>query len=126
MAKSELNANQKKALAALLATTSVTAAAERCGLAERTLFYYLGDETFKSELRARQDSIVGAVTASLVGLSGEAVRVLRDLLESKTATDAVRCRAALGWLRHTRDAVELRDLADRVAVLEDKLLEGKR
>jgi len=121
MAKSELNANQKKALAALLATTSVTAAAERCGLAERTLFGYLANETFKAELRSRQDAILSSVTSALVGLSGEAVATLRDLLESKTATDAVKCRAALGWLRNVRDAVELRDLADRVAALEAQI-----
>lgn len=126
MAKSELNRNQKLALTALLSEPTVKAAAESCGLAERTLFYYLADETFKAELRQRQGAILGGVTSALVGLSGGAIQTLRDLLESKTATDAVKCRAALGWLRNVRDAVELRDLADRVAALEDKLSEGKR
>jgi len=41
-------------------------------------------------------------------------------------SDSVKCRAALGWLKHTRAAVELDALADRVAALEAKLLEGKR
>ena len=120
MAKSELNTNQRKALAALLATTSVTAAAASCGLAERTLYYYLANETFKAALRARQDAILGSVTASLVGLSGEAVQVLREVLSDPLATHAVKVRAALGWLKHTRDAVILDDLADRVAALEEK------
>jgi len=125
MAKSELNANQKKALAALLAEPTVKAAAESCGLAERTLYGYLADETFKAELRARQDAILSSVTSALVGLSGSAVQTLRDLLESKTVSDSVKCRAALGWLRHARDAVELADLSDRVAALEQKIGGGK-
>jgi hypothetical protein len=125
MGKSELNTNQRKALVALLAEPTVKAAAESCGLAERTLFCYLSDETFKAELRARQDAILSSVTSALVGLSGSAVQTLRDLLESKTATDSVKCRAALGWLRHTRDAVELADLSDRVAALEQKIGGGK-
>ncbi len=104
----------------------MAAAAERCELNERTLYRYLADPTFRAELRQRQDAILGAVTASLVGLSGEAVATLRALLESKTVSDSVKCRAALGWLKHTRAAVELDALADRVAALEAKLLEGKR
>lgn len=125
MAKSALNANQRRALAALLEHTTVREAAESVGLAERTLYNYLSDETFKAELRQRQDAILASVTSALVGLSGEAVTTLRDLLGSTTASDAVKCRAALGWLRHTRDAVELDSLADRVTALEEALLEEK-
>jgi hypothetical protein len=122
----ELNTNQKKALAALLAEPTVKAAAEACGLTDRTLYNYLADPDFKAELRARQDAILASVTSALVGLSGSAVQTLRDLLESETATDAVKCRAALGWLRTVRDVVELADLADRVAILEEKIGGGER
>lgn len=121
MAKSELNTNQRKALAALLAEPTVTAAAARAGLAERTLYYYLSDETFKRELRQRQDAILASVTSALVGLSGEAVQVLRAVLSDPKATASVKVRAALGWLKHTRDSVELDVLADRVAALEEKI-----
>jgi hypothetical protein len=121
MTKTDLSTNQRKALSALLAEPTVAAAAEKCDLTERTLYRYLNDETFRRELRARQDAILSSVTSALVGLSGEAVQTLRDLLESKTATDAVKCRAALGWLKHTRDSVELADLSDRVAALEEKI-----
>jgi len=121
--KADLSTNQQKALTALLAEATVAAAADRCGLNERTLYRYLADPAFKAELRQRQDAILASVTASLVGLSGSAVQTLKELLESKAATDAVKCRAALGWLRNVREAVELADLADRVARLE-KLIGG--
>jgi len=124
MQDSELNPNQKRALAALLTQPSVAAAAKACGLAERTLYHYLAQPTFKAELRQRQDKVLAATTAALVGLSGEAVTALSEVLSNPTATDAVKVRAALGWLRHARESVELSALAERVTVLETKILSG--
>ena len=121
MQKSELSGNQKKALAALLTSPSVAAAAARCGLSERTLYNYLTDDRFKTELRRRQDAIIQSVTAALVGLSSEAVATLRNLLRDPDASGAVKCRAALGWLAQMRQSVELADLAERVSKLEEAL-----
>ena len=118
---SELTTNQRKAIAALLACSSVEEAARHCGLTSRTLYNYLSDTTFKAELRKRQNALVSSVTAALIGLAGESVKALRDILESKSATDAVKCRAALGWLAQMRQSVELVDLADRLDEVEQKL-----
>ena len=118
-----LSTNQRKALKALLSEPTVRDAAQAAGLGERTVHRYLADATFKAELRRRQDQVIAATTAALVGLSGEAVKTLRDILESRRASNAVKARVALGWLKHTREAVELDDLAQRVAVLEGKLEE---
>lgn len=124
MKESELSANQKRALVALLTCPSVAAAAEAVGLSERTLYNYLANDVFKTELRKRQDQAIAATTAALVGLSGEAVKVLRDILADPDATNAVKCRVALGWLREKREAVELQDLAARVSALEEQILRG--
>ena len=61
----DLNDNQKKAIRALLSTTTVRAAAEVCGLAERTLHHYLAQEPFRDALRAEQDQLTAAATAAL-------------------------------------------------------------
>lgn len=116
-----LSANQRKALKALLCEPSVRGAARASGLGERTLHRYLGDPVFKAELRERQDAILAATTAALVGLSGQAVQALQDVLGHPQVSPSVKVRAALGWLAQTRQAVELRDLAERVQVLEEKL-----
>lgn len=118
-----LSANQKKALTALLSHPTVAKAAESCGLGTRTLTRYLADETFKAELWKRQDAIVSSVTAALVGLAGDAVAALRDILESKNASDSVKVRAALGWLAQMRQSVELADLVDRIGRLEKVLID---
>jgi len=117
----DLNRNQQNALGALLTTPSVAAAARVCGLSERTIWRYLGDPEFERALRQRQDSETRALTAALVGLSGRAVKALRDLLTDPETPPSVRARAALGWLRERRQAVELDDLAQRVGRLEELL-----
>jgi hypothetical protein len=121
----ELTANQRKALDALLTTPSVAAAGRRCGLSARTIWRYLDDDQFKAELRARQDRAIAATTAALVGLSGDAVEALRDLLRDSETPASVKARVALGWLRERREAVELADLVERVGALEQLLEEHK-
>lgn len=117
----DLNTNQRKAIEALLTEPTTRAAARVAGLGERTVHRYLSNPAFKAELRQRQDELLSAATAALVGLSGEAVATLRALLESGDTSASVKARVALGWLRQTREAVELQDLADRVTTLEQKL-----
>lgn len=115
----ELSVNQRKAIKALLAAPSVAAAARQCGLSDRTLWHYLEDDTFKAELREMQDKATVALAAGLAGLSGEAVQALHDLLTDAKTPASVKQRAALGWLRETRQTVELGDLVERVKKLED-------
>ena len=114
-----LTTNQRKALNALLNTSTVSKAALMAGLSEHTIWRYLADETFKAELKRRQDATIRTTTAALVGLSGDAVDALRDLLSNVETPAAVRCRAALGWLAQMRQSVELADLAERVSRLEE-------
>ena len=118
MQTNELNANQKRALTALLSSPSIRAAAVVCKLSERTLYGYLQTPAFQTELRARQDAVLLSVTAGLSGLSGEAVEVLRATFSDPETSPSVRVRAALGWLSELRRGLELEALADRVAALE--------
>ncbi|MFZ5919306.1 MAG: hypothetical protein ACOYZ7_20430 [Chloroflexota bacterium] len=116
-----LSANQQRAIAALLSEPTIRDAAKKAGIGERTLYRYLADPMFKAELRKRQDEILAATTAALVGMTGDAVATLRAVMQNKDAGDAVKVRAALGWLAHTRNAVELDDLAQRITELEERM-----
>lgn len=117
-----LSTNQRRALAALLSQPTVRAAAETAKLSEATLYRYLRQGAFKTELRARQDAILAATTAAMVGLSGGAVTTLQGVLNDPNASASVKVRAALGWLSHTRDVVKLDDLIERVDALERAIL----
>jgi len=122
----ELNANQKRALEALLTTPSVAAAARICGLAKRTIWRYLGDDQFKRELRERQDLALSSVTTGLVAGGGLANVALWEILHDPGTSPSVKARVALGLLAAMGKSVELADLADRVAALEQNIMEVKR
>jgi hypothetical protein len=109
----------------MLSSTSVVEAAEEAGLARRTIYRYLEEETFRVELRRRQDEALSGVTAALVGKAEDAVEVLHEVMIDQFASDSVRVRAALGWLRFVRDAVELEALSDRVRRLEEVVARGR-
>ena len=118
MGDSGLSRNQKKALAALLEHRTVTDAAEAVGLGRRTITGYLGDPAFVEALRAEQDRRTAATRATLTGGMDKALSTLGAVMDDPEATAAARVRAAVAWLRAWRDAVELDDLAARVAALE--------
>lgn len=114
-----LTANQRHALAALVACPTVTAAARRCALGERTIYRYLDNPMFKAELRKRQDQTIAAAVAALSGLAGKAIEVLRDTLTDAEASASVRLRAAVAILQERRRLGELDDLRQRVEALEE-------
>lgn len=116
----ELTGNQVKALMAILAEPTLEQAAERCGLTERTLYNYLSDDAFKSELRARQDRLINAATAHLADLAGTALKTLGDIVCDPENAPGVRVRAALGILDHVQRLTTFADLAARVAALEER------
>ena len=118
MATNGLSAKKIKAIEALLTCSTQSEAAKKAGVGLRTLSRYLSETAFKAELSKRQDSIVSAVTAALVGMAGESLKTLRDILTDDDASASVKSRTALGWLAQMGKSVELADLAERVAQLE--------
>jgi hypothetical protein len=80
-----LNTNQRRAIVALMTESTIEKAAERAGLGERTIYRYLADDVFKSELSKRQDEILAATAAALANLSEQAVGSLCDVLNTLAA-----------------------------------------
>jgi predicted transcriptional regulator len=103
----------------MLRSTSIVEAAEEAGLGRRTIYRYLREETFRLELRKAQDEVLAGTTAALVGLSEVAVETLHGVMTDDFASDSVRVRAALGWLSHQREMLELMSLSERVRRLEE-------
>ena len=113
-----LSANQKKAIVALLQSTSIREAARTCGLGEATLYRYLNDDAFRDELHRRQDSAMAAAASALAGMMGDALAVLRDTLQDDEASDSVKVRAAQ-IIVDERRMIELVALARDIRELED-------
>ena len=114
-----LSANQKKALAAILATNSVRAAAQSCGLAERTLWRYLSNGPFLQALRTEQAAIYTVATSRLTQGINQALDELEILITS-AKSEAVRRAAVADWLGHALKLRELDDLEARISALEDR------
>jgi hypothetical protein len=113
---------QEKALIALLSVGTIAKAAEQAGVSERTLRHWLATPQFASEYRARRMQVVEQAIGTLQSASVQAVDTLvRNLQCGKPASEIA---AANSLLERSTAAVELFDLAQRVAELEERLKGG--
>ncbi len=113
-----LTPTQEKALSALLIEPSVTAAAQKAGVGERTLHRWIRTEPFRGEYRrARAEAFSQAIGLAQRAASA-AVGTLLRVMHDSTAPAAARVAAASQMLRFARESIELDDLAQRVEALE--------
>lgn len=121
---SSLSANQAKALNALLATTSIEAAAAECGLHTQTIKKYLAQENFSRVYREQRALILQEVVAGLTTLGTEAVAKLEAALEAGDINTEL--RAATRVLDYITKLVELErrirdqdEIEERLVALEE-------
>lgn len=125
MTESGLNANQQRALAALLGNPSVTAAAKAAQVSEASLYRWMRtDEVFQREYRAgRREAYDGAVsllqTSVLAG-----VRKLVALLDADS--ESVQLRAASNLVELAMKGVEVMDIVPRLEALEQAVKEQRQ
>jgi hypothetical protein len=111
--------NQEKALSALLNSASITDAANKSGLSERTLYRYLEDEIFRKEYRTARRNLVENSIGQIQTATSEAVETLRRNLTCENPS--VEVRAAQIILDSAYKGVEIVDILERVEVLENEL-----
>jgi len=104
------------AIAALLAEPTVEAAAKRAGISESTLLRWLQDAAFSAEYRAARRAVVEGAIGRLQQTATQAVDALARNL--RCGIPAVEVGAAKAVLDQAMRGLELLDLAERVAALE--------
>jgi hypothetical protein len=111
-------ANKEKALSALLASASITEAAERCELSEKTLRRYLADAEFQKEFRAARRVVFEQNIIRLQSLHAGAV----DTLERNLTCEIPACeiRAAAIVIEGARKDFETLDILSRLEKIEDE------
>ena len=115
----KLSRKQEQAIAALLSEPTICAAAKHIGVNEATLYRWLQHEEFQTSYRqARRESVTQAI-AGLQQACGEAVQTLREIMTDSEAPASSRVTAARAVLDTALRAVELEDIEERVAALED-------
>ncbi len=111
-------ANKEKSLAALLESATITEAAKKCGLSEKTLRRYLEDAEFQKEFRAARRSIFEQNIVRLQSLHAGAVDALERNLTCEIPSSEI--RAAQIVIEASRKDFETFDILQRLETLENE------
>ena len=117
----KLTPKQEKAITALLANSTIEAAAEVLGVNAATVHRWLGEPAFADAYRDARRAAVGQAVTRLQQVSGGAVAVLVQVMADKSTPAGTRVNAAKTVLEFSFRAVELEDLAERIAALETQM-----
>ena len=116
--KSSITPKQEKVIGALLAHPTIEDAAKIAGISRGTIFRWLQQEDFQAAYtKARRETVRHAI-ARLQSSSSEAVGVLTEVMTDQTANIFARVSAAKAVFEFSLKAVEVEDLAKRLAELE--------
>ena len=115
----KLSRKQEEAIAALLGEATVTAAAERVGVAEVTLWRWLKRDDFLAAYRTARREVVEKATAQLQQGSWAAATTLLKLLAA--SSDSVRLRAATAILDQANKGLDVLDFEERLAEVERRI-----
>jgi len=111
-------ANKEKSLAALLESATITEAAKKCGLSEKTLRRYLEDAEFQKEFRVARRVIFEQNIVRLQSLHAGAVHTLERNLNCENPS--VEVRAAQIVIEASRKDFETFDILQRLEILENE------
>lgn len=102
---------------AIAAGLTVTEAAKRAKVGERTLYRRLQEPEFKQQVSEIRAAMVAQVSGQLVDAGTEAVRTLRSLLTAES--ESVRLAASKAVLELGAKFRESTELEDRISALEE-------
>jgi hypothetical protein len=112
---------KEQAVAALLSEPGVPQAAEKAGVAERTLYRWIQLEDFRMEFLTAKRRVVEQAVARCQKGMGTAVYTLEGIMTDSEAPASARVSAARTMLDLGMKAIEIEDLAERIARLEKAL-----
>jgi hypothetical protein len=115
---------QKRAIAALLSSRSVSEAADVAKIARSTLNRWLQDDTFRLALAEAEDGIIDGATRRLTSLIDKSIAALEGMLDNPQTPVFAKLRAAEAVIEHAIRLRELRSIEQRLSKLEGMLLDG--
>ncbi len=111
-------ANREKALSALLESATISDAAIKCGLNEKTLRRYLADPEFQTEFRAARRSVFEQNIIRLQSLHAGAISTLERNLNCENPSVETRCAQIV--IEGSRKDFETLDILSRLEKIEDE------
>jgi hypothetical protein len=112
---------QEAALLSLLSHKTLKEAALAAGISMPTLWRYLRDPVFSLRYREARRELVECAMVRLQNDAEHAACVLRDVADDQTASPSARVTAARTIIELSVKSVELGDLQQRLASLEEYL-----
>ena len=122
--KGKFDSKMELAVEALLTEPTIEAAAARAKIGLRTLHRWMETPEFDALYRHSKRKIINFAISRLQQATGEAVQVLRDIMNDTDNPASARVTAARTVIEQALRAVELEELVERVEALE-KIVEGK-
>ena len=117
-----LSPAQRRAVVAVLASRTVTAAAEKAEVSLRTLTRWLADPAFQAALTEAEANVLAVTTRAVMAVMLAAVDTLKAAIDDPEAGHGVKVRAADLLLVHGPRLYELRTLEARLRTLEEEVL----
>lgn len=118
----QLTPIQERAIVALMAQPTIAEAASVAGVSDRALYIWLNESTFIEAYRSARQQAMANATANLQRATGEAVKVLTEVMNDKDEKGSTRIAAARAVLEAALKASELEDLAIRIEALERSVM----
>ena len=113
--------NKKDAfMIALLEAGTTKEAYEKAGLAPRTAYNYLKDETFKKELQARRNEVLRDSIHHLQANLGTCTSVLMEIIEDAKTPASVKVQAINSVFSNYKNLTETFELRERIEKLEER------
>lgn len=113
-----ISGRQRKAIAALLSSKNVPEAASAAGMGERTLYRYLGDPAFRLALADAEGEAIDGATRRLLAMQDLAIDTIAEVLRDSASSAGVKIRAAGQVLDYLLKLRELRNIEQRLVLLE--------
>ena len=120
--KVSLSPAQVRAVAAIMTTRTVTAAAAQAKVTTRTIYRWLADPAFQAALTEAEANVLAVTTRAVMAVMLAAVDTLKAAIDDPEAGHGVKVRAADLLLVHGPRLYELRTLEARLAALEEEVL----
>jgi len=114
----KLNRKQELAISALLTETSIEKAAERVGIADKTLREWLKKESFKAAFRAACREVLDQAIYSLQKSCTEAAKILLEIAADKDKPATARVSACKTIFDTAYKGLEFGELCERIESLE--------
>ncbi len=122
--KPAITRRQALAIMALLSHPTLAAAAESCGVAERTLQHYLAMPHFRLALVQAESVAIADAARRLAADAAAAAQVLSNIMKDEGQPGHTRVTAAKAWLTLTPIFREHSTLEMRLTELEGKFYEN--